>query len=298
MNGTIRHDSPARAADSQEIDTPSSSERCRYAAADQQGGCRRIAAERLVQLDRLPADGEGGEPAVVVSTHTLVSAMPPTVTWLDTHPQRWPGEIDADLLPIREIQLMLPHGVGESDRTQRLDQVQLEPALGWPTVAERLLEPALESECPVLAHPAVVRQICGSGPRCDEAQVPTVLSGSLESPIIQTCCEVVQHAVGFCDHGPAHEATAVSSAFVPAATSDTHPVGEPWSVARRNDDAEWVMWHLPQSLQPPCGRSREEAAIAEVKRHSGASSQEGVGSRDEPDRSTGHIDEEASTSGP
>lgn len=173
-----------------------------------------VAAERFVELNRLPPDREGTEHPGVVAPHCIITSVPPAVSWLDAQTKPRPCQIDTDALTRCELELVLTDWVGQADSTQGGDQVELESALRRSILFESGLQPPFHPQCAVLALSSVVPEVhrCRGGR--DQSQVPAVLGGALESVVVQASSEVVQHAVWFGHDGSTGQPASVTSSVV------------------------------------------------------------------------------------
>ena len=65
-----------------------------------------------------------------VSSLLEIAAVPPRMAWLDTEAHVRPGDVDVYDLARRQAERMLPGRLGKADLAQRVEQVELESALG------------------------------------------------------------------------------------------------------------------------------------------------------------------------
>lgn len=237
----------------------------------------RVTPERLVERNRLPADRKRSEQPFVVATDALVAAVPPAVTRFDAQPQIGPREVDVDLSPRRQVEGVLADRFGEPDRTERLDQIELEPALCRSLLLVGCLEPSLHPGRSVLPSAAVRAQVLGRRLRRDQAEMPAVLRCSSEASVAQASREVVEHPVWLGDGVHTGDDGPIAIRRIPGGPPHADPRRQVDSMALGNRHADRPMWHLAQAVQSARCRAGEKAAAVEVERDGGAAREKRVG---------------------
>ncbi len=215
---------------------------------DERRGLLWVTAKGFIQLDGFPTDRKATQFSFVVASDSFVTAVPPAVSRFDAQSDLGPGEVHPDSLAVRQPKLVLASRLGQTDRAKGFEQVEFESALRRSLRLEGLIEPSLHTKGAVFAHPAVTTEICGSGLRGHQLQVPAVFRCSLESPIVESGGQVVQHAMRLSHHEAAIHSAPVPAGVEPVAPAQLYPVGKVGAVSDRNDGLDGGVLHFSQPM--------------------------------------------------
>lgn len=259
---------------------------------DQCDGLGGVVAERLVELDGLPPDGQSAKPSFVVPLQTLIATVPPTMARLDAEPDVGPGKVDVDFLTGLQVQRVLSDGFSEAGCPDRFDHVKFKATLGGTLLVECESQPTLDTKRAVFSHPPMVTQVRGCGLRCHQTVMPAVLGGALKPSVVEPGSEVVQHPMRFGHDGSSGESAAIAPRLVPICPPNVDPVWQGGIVSFGNRDSDLAVVHVAKTVQPPGGDAGEESSVSEVQRDGGAASEKRVRRRAEANCSAGHVDDE------
>jgi hypothetical protein len=192
--------------------------------------------------------------------------MPPGVAGLDGEPVLGPGEVEMNELAGCQRQRELTTRLGQSDATDRTEDVQVEPALARSPSLRRLLQPAIEAGDPSPPATAVRRQELRRLLRTDEVEVPGVLGGALEAEVVEQVRQGEEHSHRTKQPEPV-VIRHVHGLIEPRAAGLAHPSGECCARPAGDGDVDQRCWHPAEAEEVRGGRRTEHTVGRGVELH-------------------------------
>ena len=221
------------------------------------GGADNVAPHRFVESDDEPAEFAAASVTVLIEPLPKIAAVPPRMTGFDGESNVGPGDVEVDRLAVLESERILAHWRGKPDTVELRQEVLLQSRLGRSGGSLASLQPAFHRRHAVLPSAPVAFEVVRGSGGIDEAEMPGVLSGALESELIERGRHPEQHAKRRCHAqliGAHHDVRLV----VPTRTVGFDPFRESDLQGRRPRVVHGQAWHPPEAGESAGGPRADE----------------------------------------